>query len=395
MKRAIIMVIDSMGCGAMPDCRDYNDIPECNTLCNVAKANGGLKLPTMQKMGIGNLGDVAGVAKEQNPIAQYGIMREVSKGKDTTTGHWEIAGLVLDEPFKVYPQGFPSDVIDKFIEKTGCGGILGNYPASGTKIIEDLNEEHHKTKFPIIYTSADSVFQIAVDVDVIPLEELYRMCHIAREILVGEHNVSRVIARPYHIVDGKPARISKDRRDFSVEPPKPTMLNEILNAGGRVVGIGKIEDIFVKSGISHAIHTGSNKEGLELTLKAVDNSLPLENIKIAESKEPPACELIFTNLVDTDMLYGHRNNWQGYGASIEEIDSYLPQIMDKMTEEDILFITADHGCDPTVPGTDHTREQVPLLVYSKNQDFNKKPKNLGLIPTFAYIADEVKNWLGM
>ena len=395
MKRAIIMVIDSMGCGAMPDCRDYNDIPECNTLCNVAKANGGLKLPTMQKMGIGNLGDVAGVAKEQNPIAQYGIMREVSKGKDTTTGHWEIAGLVLDEPFKVYPQGFPSDVIDKFIEKTGCGGILGNYPASGTKIIEDLNEEHHKTKFPIIYTSADSVFQIAVDVDVIPLEELYRMCHIAREILVGEHNVSRVIARPYHIVDGKPARISKDRRDFSVEPTKPTMLNEILNAGGRVVGIGKIEDIFVKSGISHAIHTGSNKEGLELTLKAVDNSLPLENIKIAESKEPPACELIFTNLVDTDMLYGHRNNWQGYGAAIEEIDAYLPQIMDKMTEDDILFITADHGCDPTVPGTDHTREQVPLLVYSKNQDFNKKPKNLGLIPTFAYIADEVKNWLGM
>ena len=395
MKRAIIMVIDSMGCGAMPDCRDYNDIPECNTLCNVAKANDGLKLPTMQKMGIGNLGDVAGVAKEQNPIAQYGIMREVSKGKDTTTGHWEIAGLVLDEPFKVYPQGFPSDVIDKFIEKTGCGGILGNYPASGTKIIEDLNEEHHKTKFPIIYTSADSVFQIAVDVDVIPLEELYRMCHIAREILVGEHNVSRVIARPYHIVDGKPARISKDRRDFSVEPPKPTMLNEILNAGGRVVGIGKIEDIFVKSGISHAIHTGSNKEGLELTLKAVDNSLTLENIKIAESKEPPACELIFTNLVDTDMLYGHRNNWQGYGAAIEEIDAYLPQIMDKMTEDDILFITADHGCDPTVPGTDHTREQVPLLVYSKNQDFNKKPKNLGLIPTFAYIAGEVKNWLGM
>ena len=395
MKRAIIMVIDSMGCGAMPDCRDYNDIPECNTLCNVAKANGGLKLPTMQKMGIGNLGDVAGVAKEQNPIAQYGIMREVSKGKDTTTGHWEIAGLVLDEPFKVYPQGFPSDVIDKFIEKTGCGGILGNYPASGTKIIEDLNEEHHKTKFPIIYTSADSVFQIAVDVDVIPLEELYRMCHIAREILVGEHNVSRVIARPYHIVEGKPARISKDRRDFSVEPPKPTMLNEILNAGGRVVGIGKIEDIFVKSGISHAIHTGSNKEGLELTLKAVDNSLPLENIKIAESKEPPACELIFTNLVDTDMLYGHRNNWQGYGAAIEEIDAFLPRIMDKMTEDDILFITADHGCDPTVPGTDHTREQVPLLVYSKNQDFNKKPKNLGLIPTFAYIAGEVKNWLGM
>ncbi len=391
MKRAIIMVIDSMGCGAMADCTDYKDITECNTLCNVAKANGGLNLPTMQKMGIGNLGDVMGVAPEKNTIAQYGIMREVSKGKDTTTGHWEIAGLVLDEPFRVYPEGFPSDVIEKFIEKTGCGGVLGNYPASGTKIIEDLNEEHHKTKFPIIYTSADSVFQIAVDVDVIPLEELYRMCRIAREILVGEHNVSRVIARPYHVVDGKPTRISKDRRDYSVEPPKPTVLNEILQAGGRVVGIGKIEDIYVKSGISHAVHTGSNKEGLELTLKAVEGSLELDNIKIADSKEPPVAELIFTNLVDTDMLFGHRNDWKGYGNAIEEIDAFLPKIMDKMTKDDILFVTADHGCDPTVPGTDHTREQVPLLVYSKADDFTAK--DLGILPTFAYVADEVRKWL--
>ena len=390
MKRAIIMVIDSMGCGAMADCADYKDIPECNTLCNVAKANGGLNLLTMQKMGIGNLGDVMGVAPEKNTIAQYGIMREVSKGKDTTTGHWEIAGLVLDEPFRVYPEGFPSDVIEKFIEKTGCGGVLGNYPASGTKIIEDLNEEHHKTKFPIIYTSADSVFQIAVDVDVIPLEELYKMCRIAREILVGEHNVSRVIARPYHVVDGKPTRISKDRRDYSVEPPKPTVLNEILQAGGRVVGIGKIEDIYVKSGISHAVHTGSNKEGLELTLKAVEGSLELDNIKIADSKEPPVAELIFTNLVDTDMLFGHRNDWKGYGNAIEEIDAFLPKIMDKMTKDDILFVTADHGCDPTVPGTDHTREQVPLLVYSKADDF--AAKDLGILPTFAYIADEVRKW---
>ncbi len=391
MKRAIILVIDSMGCGAMPDCAEYKDIPECNTLCNVAKANGGLNLPTMQKMGIGNLGNVLGVAPENETNAQYGIMREVSKGKDTTTGHWEIAGLVLDEPFRVYPDGFPSDVIDKFIEKTGCGGVLGNYPASGTKIIEDLNEEHHKTKFPIIYTSADSVFQIAVDVDVIPLDELYRMCKIARKILVGEHNVSRVIARPYHIVDGKPTRISKDRRDYSVEPPKPTVLNEILKKGGRVVGIGKIEDIYVKSGISHAIHTGSNKEGLELTLKALNGSVELDKIKIANSQEPPKSELIFTNLVDTDMLFGHRNDWKGYGKAIEEIDAFLPKIMEAMTQEDILFITADHGCDPTVPGTDHTREQVPLLVYSKALDF--KTGDLGILPTFAYISDEVRKWL--
>ena len=393
MKRAIILVIDSiilvidsMGCGAMSDCADYNDIPECNTLCNVAKANDGLNLPTMQKMGIGNLGDVMGVTPQKETIAQYGIMREVSKGKDTTTGHWEIAGLVLDEPFRVYPEGFPADIIDKFIEKTGCGGILGNYPASGTK-----NEEHHKTKFPIVYTSADSVFQIAVDVDIVPLEELYRMCHIARKILVGEHNVSRVIARPYHVVDGKPTRISKDRRDYSVEPPKPTVLNEILNANGRVVGIGKIEDIYVKSGVSHAVHTGSNKEGLELTLKAVEGSLDLDKIKITDTTKQPKAELIFTNLVDTDMLFGHRNDWKGYGNAIEEIDAFLPKIMNKMTENDILFITADHGCDPTVPGTDHTREQVPLLVYSKASDF--EPKNLGIIPTFAYVADEVRKWL--
>ena len=382
MKRAIIMVIDSMGCGAMPDCRDYNDIPECNTLCNVAKANGGLHLPAMQKMGIGNLGDVKGVPPEKDTIAQYGIMKEVSKGKDTTTGHWEIAGLVLDEPFKVYPQGFPEDVINEFIEKTGCKGILGNYPASGTKIIEDLNDEHHKTKYPIIYTSADSVFQIAVDVDVIPLNELYRMCHIAREILTGENNVSRVIARPYHIVDGKPTRISKDRRDYSVEPPKPTMLNDILNSGGRVIGIGKIEDIYVKSGISHAIHTGSNREGLELTLKAVSNTLDLDKIKIAESKEPSQCELIFTNLVDTDMLYGHRNNAKGYAAALEEIDVALPRILAKLREDDVFIITADHGCDPTTESTDHSREYVPLLISGKRIN----PIDLGTLNGFDHIA---------
>lgn len=393
MKRAIILVIDSMGCGAMPDCAEYNDIPECNTLCNVAKANGGLNIPTMQKMGIGNLGDVMGVPPEKETNAQYGIMQEVSKGKDTTTGHWEIAGLVLDEPFRVYPDGFPSDVIGKFIEQANCGGILGNYPASGTKIIEDLNEEHQKTKFPIVYTSADSVFQIAVDVDVISLEELYKMCEIARKILVGEHNVSRVIARPYHIVDGKPTRISKDRRDYSVEPPKLTVLNEILAKGGRVVGIGKIEDIYVKSGVSHAVHTGSNKEGLELTLQAVEGSLDLDKLQIASLPPQPNFELIFTNLVDTDMLFGHRNDAKGYGNAVEEIDAFLPKITDKMTEDDILFITADHGCDPTVPGTDHTREQVPLLVYSKSQEFHNKPKNLGTIHSFAYIADEVRKWL--
>ena len=218
------------------------------------------------------------------------------------------------------------------------------------------------------------------------------MCKIAREILVGEHNVSRVIARPYRVIDGKPTRISKDRRDYSVEPPKPTLLNEILENKGRVIGIGKIEDIYVKSGISHAIHTGSNKEGLELTLKAINNSLNLQEIEIAKSEEIPNKELIFTNLVDTDMLFGHRNDWKGYANAIEEIDSFLPKIIEAMQEDDILFITADHGCDPTVPGTDHTREQVPLLVYSKNNKL-EKCKDLGTIKSFAYIAEEIRKWV--
>ena len=388
MKRAIIIVIDSMGIGAMPDAREYGDVMECNTLRNVAKANGGLNIPNLRKLGLCNLCEVPGNSPIDDFTGQIAVMREKSKGKDTTTGHWEIAGLVLDEPFKTYPDGFSKELIDEFINKTGCKGILANYPASGTKVIEDLHLEHEKTKFPIIYTSADSVFQIAVDINVIPLETLYKWCEIARQILDNGYSVSRVIARPYELIDGKPKRISKYRRDYSVEPPKPTMLNDILLAGGQVVGIGKIEDIFVKSGISHAIHTGSNTEGLELTLKAVKNELDLDKIKIIDVKTPSSY-LIFTNLVDTDMLYGHRNDFVGYGKAIEEIDTYIPKIIKAMTEEDLLIITADHGCDPTVAGTDHTREQVPLICYSKNI----KPADIGILPDFTYVANLVKNWL--
>lgn len=390
MKRAIVLVIDSMGIGAMPDCALYNDIPECNTIKNIAeKKDDGLYIPNMQILGIGNLCDIKGVKPVENPVGQYGIMKELSHGKDTTTGHWEMAGLVLDEPFKVYPNGFPGEVINSFIEKSGCKGVLGNYPASGTKIIADLNEEHQQTKYPIVYTSADSVFQIAVDTDLIPLETLYKWCKVAREILTGEYNVSRVIARPYKVIDGKPTRISKDRRDYSVEPPKPTVLNEIVDKGGRVVGIGKIEDIFVKSGITHAVHTGSNAEGLELTLSAVQNKLNLDEIKIADCVDTPKFELIFTNLVDTDMLFGHRNDYAGYANAVEAIDLFLPKIMWSMTPDDILIVTADHGCDPTVPGTDHTREQVPVLIYGKTI----KPQYLGDINGFSYVADRLRDWL--
>ena len=388
-RRAIVMVIDSMGTGAMPDCKEFNDSPKCNTLKNVCEFNNGLNVPNMEKMGLGNIQDYKGIKKVENPTAQYGIMEEKSKGKDTTTGHWEMAGLISEKPFATFPQGFPTELIDKFIKETNCGGVLANIPASGTAIITELNEEHHKTKYPIVYTSADSVFQIAVDTDLIPLETLYKWCEIARKILDEDNwNVSRVIARPYKIIDGKPTRISKDRRDYSMVPSH-TILNDIKNSGAKVIGIGKIEDIFSKSGITHAIHTGSNKEGLELTLKAVKNELDLEKIAYEDINITKDDEFIFTNLVDTDMLYGHRNDAKGYGKAIEEIDTYIDDIIENMTENDLLIITADHGCDPTVEGTDHTREYVPILVYKQNIE----GKNLGLIKGFDYIAQTVKNWL--
>lgn len=392
MRRAIIIVIDSMGIGAMPDCKDYNDVYECNTLKNVAEFCSGLKLPNLEKLGLGNIQDFCGVKKVSNPLAQYATMAEKSKGKDTTTGHWELAGLVLDKPFATFPDGFPNELIHEFIEQTGCGAILANYPASGTQIIEDLNEKHQKTKYPIVYTSADSVFQIAVDIDLIPLEKLYKWCEIARKILdEGDWNVSRVIARPYRVIDGKPTRVSKDRRDYSVVPYKPTILNEIQKSGGEVIAIGKIEDIFSKSGITHAVHIGNNKEGLELTLQAVKNELDLEKIKYPNYNSSTTTQqsLIFTNLVDTDMLYGHRNDAAGYGKALEEIDVYLGEILANLKDEDLLIITADHGCDPTVAGTDHTREYVPVLFYHKNIE----PKDLELLIGFDNVAVRVKEWL--
>lgn len=392
MKRAIIIVIDSLGIGAAEDYAEFNDVATCNTICNVAKAVNGLDMPNFEHFGLGNLATIEGINKTSEPIASVGIMKEKSKGKCTTTGHWEMAGLILDKPFKTYPNGFDSQIVDEFIKQTKCGGILGNYPASGTKIIEDLNEAHQKTKYPIIYTSADSVFQIAVDIDTIPIETLYQWCQIARNILVDEYNVSRVIARPYKILNGKPSRISSLRRDFSVAPFKDTVLDDILNNNGKVIGIGKIEDIFVKKGISHAIHTGSNQEGLELTLKALNNKLDLDKICITKNDYNNCdIELIFTNLVDTDMLFGHRNDAKGYANALKEIDSYIPQILNSLNDDDLLIITGDHGCDPTVEGTDHTRENVPIVIYNKN----KEPENLGIIFGFDFVAKTIKNWFNI
>ena len=391
MKRAIIMVIDSMGIGAMPDCEDFGDIKECNTLRNVCTFNHGLDVPSLELLGLGNIQDFEGINKTATPIGQYGTLREKSKGKDTTTGHWEIAGLVSEKPFATFPDGFPKELINKFIEETGCKGILANIPASGTAIIEKLNDEHHSTGYPIVYTSADSVFQIALDTDMIPLETLYKWCEIARRILdEGKYNVARVIARPYKIIDGKPTRISKDRRDYSMAPFGKTVLDKVKDAGAKVIGIGKIEDIFSKAGITHAIHTGSNKEGLELTIKAIDGSLDLDKIKYPTANiTDNEREIIFTNLVDTDMLFGHRNDAEGYGKAIEEIDEYLEKILPLIGKDDLLIITADHGCDPTVPGTDHTREQVPVLYYSRGIE----PKDLGVEIGFDSIAQRVADWL--
>ena len=373
-KRAIIVVIDSMGIGAMPDSLEFGDDSTVNTLCNLAKASGGLNVPNFEKMGLGNIKNIEGVKKTNSPIAEYGIMKAKSKGKDTTTGHWEIAGLVLDNPFKTYIN-FPDELIEKFIQKTNCGGILGNLPASGTKIIEELNEEHHKTKFPIIYTSADSVFQIAVDIDLIPIETLYEWCKIARELLDEGYGISRVIARPYKIIDGKPSRIGSLRHDYSVAPPKDTLLDEIVKNNGKVYAIGKIKDIFTGKGISESKPTGGNTEGLNATLDAIRNKKDFS--------------LIFTNLVDTDMLYGHRRDYSGYKKAIEEVDSYLPKFIQNMDENDLLIITADHGCDPTYKGSDHTREMVPVIIYGA------KTGNIGTKESFTYVSDRIKAWLEM
>ena len=373
-KRAIVVVIDSMGCGAMPDAAEYNDDLTCNTIANIAKKEGGLNVPNFEKWGLGNIIEINGVNKTSNNIASYAKLMLKSKGKDTTTGHWEMMGLILDTPFKTYLK-FDDDLINEFIKQTDCKGILGNYPASGTKIIEDLNEQHQKTHFPIIYTSADSVFQVAVDIDLIPVETLYEWCKIARRILdEKKYGISRVIARPYRLIDGKPTRIGALRHDYSVQPPKDTLLNILKKNNKKVLGIGKIYDIFVGSGVSEKVLTKGNTDGLNKTLEAIKSS---------------DADFIFTNLVDTDMLYGHRRDSLGYKKAIEEIDSFLEKFINAMSEQDMIIITADHGCDPTFKGTDHTREMVPYLMYSKKI----KPQNEGLKNSLSYVSNVVADYL--
>ncbi|WP_350345119.1 phosphopentomutase [Proteinivorax tanatarense] len=364
MNRAILIVLDSVGIGALPDADQYND-EGANTLANIAKEVGGLNVPTLEKLGLGNIHPIQGVKEQKHPLASYGKMDEKSPGKDTTTGHWEMAGVVLKHPFPVYPDGFPQEIIGEFEEKIGTK-TLGNKVASGTKIIEELGAEHQKTGYPIVYTSADSVFQIAAHEEVIPLEKLYDMCAIARKMLQGKHGVGRVIARPFIGKNGEFQRTA-NRKDYSLVPPEETVLQTLQSHGKEVIGIGKINDIYAGLGITKSYKSKSNSEGLEITLD-----------KIKENNSG----LIMLNLVDFDMLYGHRNDVKGYAKALEEADGMINDLIAYLKEDDLLILTADHGCDPTHQGTDHTREYAPLLVYGKNH----VPKDLGVREGFTDVA---------
>lgn len=375
MKKAVVIVTDSLGVGALPDAAAYGDAG-ADTFGHIWEACGELNIPNLLKLGWGNIDGVCGgrLAVER-PLGCYGKMAEISRGKDTTTGHWEIAGLRTDVPFKTYPQGFPAEFMAAFESAIGRQ-CLGNYPASGTEIIEELGPEHEATGKPIVYTSADSVFQIAANIDVIPLEQLYEICQTARRLLVGDWACGRVIARPYVIKDGKRERTS-DRRDYAVTPPADTTLDMVSKGGKMMYGVGKIGDIFNEKGISESVHTVSNMDGVDKTIEAL--GMDFEGF-------------IFTNLVDFDSKYGHRRDPQGYGRCIEEFDARIPEILDALGEEDILIICADHGNDPTAPGTDHTREYVPLLVYGKNC---LQGVNLGIRKSFADIGATVSDYLGV
>lgn len=394
-RRAIIVIIDGCGIGAAPDVREFGDAPTVHSLANTAKAVGGLNLPNLARLGLGSVSDIDGVAKSASPIGLYGKLQEVSNGKDTQTGHWELMGLVSETAFPLYPEGFPKDVIDKFIAATGCKGILCNKPASGTDVLIELGEEHQRTGYPIVYTSGDSVFQIATHVETVPLSTLYRWSEIAREILQDEHRVGRVIARPFAGQPGKYERLGGDRRDFSVPPPGKTLLDQLQSAGHGVFGIGKIEDIFVKQGLTHAKHTGSNQEGLQLTLDAVKGTVDLKPLQISD-KAGDEVTLIFTNLVDTDMVYGHRRNVKGYAEALVEIDQWLGKIIEAMKPNDLLLITSDHGNDPTAVGTDHTREFVPLIAYSPSlEGLSKEKKEIGIRKGFFDVAASLASWYGI
>jgi len=376
MKRVFLIVLDSVGCGYLPDAEKFDDVG-ADTLGHISENIKNFKLPNLFKLGLGNIVNLKNVKPVKEAIGIYGKMSEKSASKDTTIGHWEIAGIITEKPFPTYPNGFPEDLLKKFMEVTGVKGYLGNKPASGTEIIKELGEEHIRTGYPIVYTSADSVFQIAAHEEVIPIEKLYEICRKTREILVGEHNIGRVIARPFI---GKPGNFvrTERRRDFSVSPPGETLLDKVKKAGKDVVAIGKIEDIFAQQGITEAIHTGNNRDGIQAIYEYIKND------KING--------LVFANLVDFDMLYGHRRNIEGYYNALVEFDKAIPKFLKNLKDDDILFITADHGNDPTFKGTDHTREYVPVLGYGAKIKSNF---NIGVRETFADLGQTIAEILNV
>ena len=361
-ERIALIVLDSVGIGAMPDAAEYGDAGR-DTLGHICERRG-LNAPHLARLGLGNIRPLAGLSPSSSPEGAYGKAALLSPGKDTTAGHWEMAGIILERAFPTYPRGFPEELIAKFEQAIGRT-VLGNFPASGTEIIKQLGEEHLRTAQPIVYTSGDSVFQVAAHEEVIPVGELYRICRSARELLDGEHRVGRVIARPFL---GKPGSFyrTENRHDFAVEPPYPMLLDLLKEAGVEVTGVGKIPDIFLNRGITGALPGKNNRQALESTVAALSGE---------------SSGLIFANLVDFDMLYGHRLDVEGYGRALEEVDAFLPTLLAALKPRDLLILTADHGCDPVGPSTDHSREYVPVLATGARV---RRGVNLG---TRASLAD--------
>jgi phosphopentomutase len=375
MNNFIIIILDGVGIGELPDAYLYKD-EGSNTLVNIAREVDGLNLPILQSLGLGNISKIMGINKVDKPKASFGKLKEISNGKDSTTGHWEIGGLYVDLDFSYFPQGFPHEMIEKFLKLTKCKGILGNKAASGTEIIQELGDEHVKTGFPIIYTSADSVFQIAAHEEIIPLKRLYEICEVSRnEVITAPTIIGRVIARPFIGTSGNYSR-TVNRKDFSMNPPGDTILDVLSKNSINTVGIGKVNDLFNYRGIKTVKKTKSNEEGF---------------FKILEYAKKANESLIFANLVDFDVYYGHRNDSQGFANELRKFDTMLPQLLEVLDESDALVIAADHGNDPTTPSTDHSREYVPLIFYRKN----KVGKNLGIRETFSDIAKTATNFFGV
>jgi phosphopentomutase len=373
--RAFLIVLDGVGVGALPDAADYGD-EGSHTLLHVADAVGGLRVPTLQRLGLGNLLDLPGVPAVAAARGARARMAERSAGKDSTSGHWELAGVVLEKPFPTYPNGFPRELLDRWSEGVGRGW-LGNVPASGTAVIERLGETHRQTGHYIVYTSADSVFQVAAHLGTVPIEELYRACRNARAMLQGEHGVGRVIARPFEGEPGAYVRRGDLRRDFSVEPPAATLLDRLVAARHRVITVGKVDDLFAGRGVTEALHTKNNAEG--------------ENV-LAGIARSAGEGLVFANLVDFDQLYGHRNDPRGFAAALEQFDARLEELLAHLRPDEVCFVTADHGNDPTMPSTDHSREYVPLLIGGPRV---RPDVDLGTRETFADVGATIAEMFGI